>query len=543
MYSILIVDDEYWVRKRLISTIEWKEIGIDKIYEAQDGREALELWQDEKPDIIVTDINMPELTGLELMEELNLIEGKPRIILISGYNEFEYARTALKFGAVDYLLKPVDENELIRVIRNCISEFEDEKKKQDEINSIEKTSVRFKEKIISDLLTGRIHSPENALFRLKQIGIDYNYKSAICVIAHLSTLNTAEGADYLDDTLAMISITELMNSVVPELFRHFFIMQIDQSSVAVLLSDETGDELQQKVAKVCEEVKKRIGKLFNTQVVFGIGSEVASLLELNQSYRTARYAFYSNNYDDWNKVLKYEKQNIKEWVNLQNIYSDYNINALNADIRNGNRDSALANLQLIIEEFLSGSELNVNPLQSKLFYINMMNTLIKNLVVGPASDKSLNMFMESLDDLDTFFTPERLKINLEKIVDFLITQHETLSGSKKHWVIGNVLDYIKKNYAKQITMKDVANKFFLNPSYFCTLFKDETGYNFTHYLTRTRIEKAKELLAQSSKKLYDIAAEVGYTNVQYFSTIFKEVEGITPSQFRAEYHRNIPSAD
>jgi YesN/AraC family two-component response regulator len=92
-------------------------------------------------------------------------------------------------------------------------------------------------------------------------------------------------------------------------------------------------------------------------------------------------------------------------------------------------------------------------------------------------------------------------------------------------------------------MKDVANKFFLNPSYFCSLFKDETGYNFTHYLTRTRIEKAKELLAQSSKKLYDIAAEVGYTNVQYFSTIFKEVEGITPSQFRAEYHRNIPSAD
>ena len=206
-------------------------------------------------------------------------------------------------------------------------------------------------------------------------------------------------------------------------------------------------------------------------------------------------------------------------------------------IRSGDRLAALESLELIVDEFLSGSTNKRNPLQSKLFYINVMNTLFKNCIVsGPPTDESLALFVDSLDELDALFTPEKLRANLEKIVDFLISQNEAVNGNKRHWLIGNILNHIETQFANPITMKDVANHFFLNPSYFCKLFKEETGVTFTHYLTKLRIEKAKDLLSNSAQKLYDVAAAVGYSNVQYFSTIFKEVAGVTPSQYRNDHH-------
>lgn len=533
MYKLLIVDDEYWVRKRLLSTIDWGSLGIDEIYEAEDGKQALSISIEYEPDIIVTDINMPELTGIELMQALNESALYPRIILISGFNEFEYARSAIKLGVVDYLLKPVDENELISIIKSCIEDLDNQKKEKELFNALVGYSDEIRKRVLADLLTGKIIYPNNSLLRLKHLGIDFSYSSAICLIAHSSTTANTDKSDYVEETLISFSISNIMGDILPLFFHHFFILQMDDWNVAVLFSKKSGEDLQKSIKDVIDNMNKQLNELFNINIAFGIGNEVSDILELCKSFKTAKYAINTYNFNDWNCILNYGGKNITEHLDMQSIYIDYNLKSISVDIKNCDQTSASMNLRLLLDEFLKHNNQIPTPLQIKLFYINVMNTLLKDcLVSGPPSEEFLNVCIDSLEDIGTFFTPDKLMASLQIIVDFLLSQYNEFFGHKRHWLLDQITGYIKKNYTSSLTMKSVANKFYLNPSYFCKLFKNETGLTFTHYLMKLRVDKAKELMMGSNKKLYDIAAAVGYDNVQYFSTIFKEIEGVTPSQYR-----------
>lgn len=533
MYKLLIVDDEYLVRRRLVSTIDWASLGISEIYEAEEGRQALGISIENEPDIIITDINMPELSGIELMRSLNESALCPRVILISGYNEFEYARSALKLGAVDYLLKPVDENELLGIIKSCIEDFESHKKEKELLNALVSSSAEIRKRVLADLLSGKVDDPDNSLLRLKHIGIDFPYSSAICIIAHSNGTAVKEKSDYVEETLISFSISNVMEDILPLSFAHFFIVQMDDMNVAVLFSDKTGEELQAAVKDTVDSVKEQLDKLFNANIAFGVGVEVSNLLDLSKSYKTASYAINFCNYKHWDSILNYGESVKTECLDLQSVYSDYNLKAISADIKNGDRASASAGLKLLTDEFLARTSKTPTPLQIKLFYINAINTLFKNCLVScKLSEEFVNICMDSLKETGAFFTIERLTNGLQKIVGFLLSQYSTFIGNKRHWLIDRITEYIQENYSSSITMKSVARRFYLNPSYFCKLFRDETGVTFTHYLMRLRVEKAKELMSVSTKKFYDIATAVGYSNVQYFSTIFKEIEGITPTQYR-----------
>lgn len=388
MYKLLIVDDEYLVRKRLLSTIDWNSLGICEIFEAENGKQALSISIENEPDIILTDIDMPELSGIELMQALNESALYPRVILISGYNEFEFARSGLKLGAVDYLLKPVDENELISIIKSCIEDLENQKQEKDLINALVNSSAEIQKRVITDLLLGKIDNPDNSLLRLKHIGIDFSYTSAICLIAHSSTMTKSDKNDYVEETLISFSISNVMEEILQSSFKHYFIIQVDDMNVAVLFSDKTCEELQKVIKSVINSVKEQLNKLFNINVVFGVGVEVSDILDLSKSYKTANYAINFNNYNDWNSILNYGENNKTEWLDLQNVYSDYNLKSISIDIKNSDRDSALNNLKLLIDDFLTHSSGSPTPLQVKLFYINVMNTLFKScLVSGPPSEE------------------------------------------------------------------------------------------------------------------------------------------------------------
>jgi two-component system response regulator YesN len=536
LYRLLIVDDEYWIRKRLISTVNWNELGIGEIYEAEDGKQALGICIEHEPDIIVTDINMPELSGIELMQALNESALYPRIILISGYNEFEYARSALKLGAVDYLLKPVDENELVKIVKNCIEDLESLKKEKELMNALEKSSGEIRKRVIADLLFGKIKNPDYSLLHLGHIGIDFPYSSAVCLITRASAVAKPDKNDYVEETLISFSIANTMEDVLSPLFGHCFILQMEDMNIAVLFSEKEGGDLKQLLKEAIDSLESRLKQQIHVDIVFGLGDVVSDVLELHHSYKTAKHFINIFNYNDWKNVLEYGDKYQSDYFDLQNVYCDYNLNAITADIRNCDSASALAGLKVLVDDFIAHRAGNPTPLQIKLFFINVMNTLFKScLVSSPPSEELLNVCIDSLEEVGTFLTSEKLTANLQRIVDFLIAQYSAFIGNKRHWLIDRITEYIHENYSAPLTMQDVANNFFLNPSYFCKLFKEETGYTFTHYLMKLRVDKAKDLMTMSTQKLYDIAAAVGYGNVQYFSTIFKEIEGVTPSQYRTEH--------
>ncbi len=532
-YRLMIVDDEYWVRKRLLNTIDWQAIGICEVYGAEDGNNALSMAIEYEPDIVVTDINMPGLSGIELMEALDVSALCPRFILISGFNEFEYARSAIKLGVADYLLKPIDETELINTVKKILSDFENQKKEKERLDALIHYSDSIRKRVLGDLLAGKIDRPDNSILRLRDfLKIDFPFTSSLCLIVHSGPILTADKNDYVEQTLVDFSISNILEYILPQYLEHSILLSIDDLNTALLFCGEE-DNLKKTAEEIVAEVGRQIKELFNLSITFGIGEEVADLPDLCKSYKTAKYAINACNFNGISAIFNYGKKNAGDFPDMQSVYFEYNLKSIATDIKNCNKDAAAKGLKQLLDEFLKQNNQSPSPLQIKLFYINVMNTLLKEcLVSDPPSEEFLNVCIDSLEDVGTFFTPEKLMCGLENIVGFLLTQYNEFIGNKRHWLIDQIIDYIQKNYASPLTLKSVTGKFYLSSCYFCKLFKNETGLTFTHYLMKLRIEKAKEIM-MSNQKLYDIAAAVGYDNVQYFSTIFKEIEGISPSQYRA----------
>ena len=530
MYKLLIADDEPWLRKRLLLTIEWSSLGISELYEAEDGAEALMLAAEHEPDIIITDIEMPELSGIDLMKILNESAMFPQIILISGYNEFEYARSAVRFGAVDYLLKPVSEEDLKRAVSKCISTLEKNKYNKQVLDLLSNSSDLLREKIYIDLLLGKLDFNKVSSPHLEELGVIFPTSSVMCIIAHMHPMHHTPSENDVEETLLGFGISQIIKNQLDARFNEVLNFWVDEVNVYVVFSDLSADEFTAAATNTMNNAKKMIKDLHAIRINYGLGSISHSLSELCLSYRKARY----------NINLSWSKQNEacinEEHVNgFQAAYDEYNLKSLIASLKNGHADEASSLLSDLISEFLSQSGGTPTSLQIKLLYLNILNSLFKGcLPFLPVSEEIVRICLDYIDKAASFHTTDKMHVQLLNLMSILIEQYQNFFNCKRHWLTDKIITFINENYAAPLSMRDVAATFYLNASYFCKLFKEETGMTFTNYLMRTRVDNAKRLLSDNSMKLYDVAAAVGYTNVQYFSTVFKDMEGITPSQYRSD---------
>lgn len=531
MYKLLIADDEPWLRKRLMLTIDWKSMGVTELFEAKDGAEALTIAIKNEPDIIITDIEMPELSGIDLMQTLNESALFPQIILISGYNEFEYAQSAVKFGAIDYILKPVGEEELKRTVTKCIATLEQNRYNKEISDLITSSSNLLREKVYIDLLQGKLDFNKIPELRLKELGISFPTSLAMCIIAHSHPANHTLSENAVEETLVNFSINKIIKDLLKLQFSETLDFWVDDVNMYIVFSNLEPDEFCSNVLDMMGTAAKQIKKQHSIRIAFGTGSIANSLSELQNSYEKARYNINicHSKTDARSAADEYTKRN-----DFQLVYEEYNLKSLIASLKNGDNNEASRLLTELISEFLNQSKGTPSSLQIKLMYINVLNSLFKGcLPFLPISEDIIKVCVDYVDESATFHTTEKMHSQLQSLLSILIEQYRSFFGCKRHWLIDKIIDYINENYASSLTMRDVAETFYLNPSYFCKLFKEETNITFTNYLMSIRVEKAKVLMKDSSLKIYDIASAVGYTNVQYFSTVFKEIEGITPSQFRS----------
>ncbi len=510
-------------------TIDWTSLGISELYEAEDGAQALMLAAEHEPDIIITDIEMPELSGIDLMKILNESAMFPQIILISGYNEFEYARSAVRFGAIDYLLKPVGEEDLKRAVTKCISTLEKNKYNQQVIDLLSNSSDLLREKIYIDLLLGKLDFNKVSLSHLEELGVVFPASSVMCIIAHMHPMQHKPSENDVEETLLGFSISQIIKRQLDARFDDVLTFWVDEVNVYVVFSDLSADEFAAAAEKTLNDAKQLIKDLHTIRINYGLGSIAHDLADLCQSYRNARYNI-NLNWSRQNGVCINEEQT----NGFQAAYNEYNLKSLIASLKNGNADDVSKLLSELISEFLSQSGGAPTALQIKLLYLNVLNSLFKGcLPFLPVSEDIVKVCLDYIDKAATFHTTDKMHIHLINLMSILIEQYQNFFNCKRHWLIDKIVSYINENYASPLSMSDVAAKFYLNASYFCKLFKEETGVTFTNYLMRVRVDNAKRLLSENSMKLYDVAAAVGYTNVQYFSTVFKDLEGITPSQFRS----------
>lgn len=522
MYDVLIVDDEKYVRLWIRNCVDWKAHGFNIAGEASDGAEALDKIRELKPRLVISDMDMPEMDGSRLIERANQIHPDILFVILSGYNEFEYMRSAVKNNAVDYLLKPVKAEEIIKVLQTVKSKLE-LTDKQNEERLRAKMAVRenaelLREKFLLSLLHEKFFSLQEIRNKMDRLGISLS-KSLFCVI-------TVDAEIYLQEG-SVFSIADISSEVLLANNMTGYFIDTKSEIAGIISFNDDGRESSGRVVDTCRQILDSINRFLNLKVVIGVGDITSDVICLGASYKTAQKALELRLIHGGNSVLTFynsPKNFDGEVLSLddENQFLQY---MMTSDFSMCERT-----VTRIYNRFTNTNKLNIETI--KMVYYRLISLILKAIY-----DKGITPSYLALDEMDMFSAIKELN-SLDQIKDKLIFYIRSLTISVPNsWNAGNsavekAKSYIIENYAKEISLMDIANHVHVTPNYFCTLFKTETNQNLFDYIINLRIEKAKALLKDDALKTYEIGEMVGYKEPKYFCRVFKKSTGMSPSEFR-----------
>lgn len=539
MLKVFLVEDEAIVRESIKKNICWEEHGYIFSGEASDGEMAYSMICEKKPDVVITDIKMPFMDGLELGQLLRKEMPNIKIIFLTGYGEFDYAKKAIQIGAMEYLLKPVTSSSLIEVIDRVAKVVEEENTHRSFIEQYEQ-DMQEREKLESkslfeDLILGRRAVSEIlGEARKLRISLSGSFYSIILFSFYMGEFNDDI---YSEEVILAQNILEadLKNNDQIVMFKRgiegysLLVKGEDENSLRALL-----DALTQKISSVTE--KHHIDISF----FVGVGSIVNRLSDVHKSFRQANRAFAYRHFIGKNKAVFSERLG-----KTANIHGDNNLSLDALDISKFDRKlteqflrSGLAEESVyLIDEIFNGA--NKNQLESIILrqyiimdiyfacagYLEDIGASKSELIDRCGDIGKISEHLDSVNGSRAFL--KRLLMETCKIRD-------ECSTKKRSNIIAQSKDYILQNYhLEDISLNMVAKNVNMSPTHFSAIFSKETGETFVEYLTSIRMDKAKEMLRFSDKKTAEIAWDVGYPNSHYFSFLFKKLNGISPRDFRA----------
>lgn len=505
MYKSLIVDDENIIRIGIQTVIPWKELDVDEVFSASNGFDALKIIESEKPDILITDINMSEMTGLELIEKAKKLHPEMRIIVMTGYDYFEYAHRCIKMRVNDFFLKPVNEDELQKSIQKQISCIVEERQKKITRRSEGTTEQYSLEAHMRDLISRSI-SDDDILTICQDYGINQNQN------IHAAVLVPALHED--SDEFRILS----MKYTCIDLF--------DKQQAGITFQDESGriviavfqssemDDVVERISQLAMLLQDDFGIVFKES----IGKEVTGLESLHISYTDAV------------SLLEQEENIISEALRsylpknrLSAFYKTF------ADIRDAlaeNTDNvdAVLNLLASFEHAVEVHNLSTPLLRKSCFELAAAVSYAYMLESGNFPEQSLQALAESLIGAHRESALEFTKSAIFKIV--------SLPDENIHNIITKVKSIINENLSENISVLSIASSLYISPNYLSRLFKKKTGEGCNAYIIRKRIEKAKYLLNTTDIPSGKIASMVGYQDINYFSIAFKKHVGASPTAYR-----------
>ncbi|AYE34009.1 response regulator [Clostridium septicum] len=499
MYKVMLVDDEKLILQGLLNIIEWDKLDLEVIHLAEDGMEALEKFKDNPVDIIVTDINMPRLTGLELLKEIKALDSNVKFIILSGYDEFSYARTAIKLGVENYILKPIDEEELESSLKKLKKKIEEEKSKD--------IKVLEKNRLLIEFINGKINKDDLDYIR-DVINLDFKEKSYTVSSIKISNKDVNENNN----------ICEIIKGITNEKFEVLY--KFDGH--IVLINSWNENISKEEILNYYNNVNKKLAKDFNADVFIAIGDRVDSIENLKESYRVS------------NHLKKYI---LTEGSNICLCKDD--VEKLEKDNRSFNMEIENIN-KLIIEKNKSELEKYIlNIFEEHLTPRNIYDLSIKTiLLIDKVSDEfklELKYRRDSLRDTLVELCNESAIDNIKSFILGEIDELMELMTSntiKYSPVVQQVVNNVNEKYYEELSLKTLAQQYNINSSYLGQIFTKEVGASFSDYLNKVKNMKAKELILNTNMKINDIAKAVGYFDTSYFYRKFKKYYGVCPSTLR-----------
>lgn len=498
MYKVIIIDDEPLIRKGLRKIIDWNNYGFNIIGEAENGIDGYRKICLLNPDLCIIDIKMPGMDGLKLIEKIKNKNIKTKIIILTGYPEFEYAQKAIDLGVDTYLLKPIDPEILIEKIKKIYCELEREKSIKNIINkSIEFTKEKIIEKIIKR--------------EFEDISIE--------------ELNKVYNLNFPWKTYQVILIEPNNEEILRESKNIFstYTFSID-NLIGIIIESFSKPHSKKKIIELRNKIKSKY--LIDINIV--VGERVFYLQELYKSFNSALNLIKKKFLYNKKGIILYDgnkKTKIVEEISDENIVQELIKSIEKLDLVNINNilDKKL-NICLIKE--LQEEEIKTSYLK---IFLNIINYLSTNYLKFKEFSKDY-----LTDDLLREFYKKESLLELNSYMKGLILNiTETFSKIVGKSMISKILEYLESNYYKDLKIKEVAKIFGYNSCYFGKIFRKYTGENFNTYLDKIRINKAKELLLQGIK-VVEIAEKVGYKDVDYFIMKFKKYTGKSPKNYKED---------
>lgn len=542
MLKIFLAEDEVVVRATIKRMIPWEELGFELVGEAADGEMALPLLLRQQPDLLITDIKMPFMDGLTLARLAKKEIPGLKVVILSGYDDFNYAKQAIGIGVEDYLLKPITKNALIERLSEIRSRYEHEKtqkeyyeKFQREMQAYEKNSSRD----FFEALVGGSMDMMEVYKRAEKLGLDIVAEAYNVLIF---TMNCDEDFSGQRDEYSSWEAESL------ELLENFFaghssamLFRSNIFSYGVLLKGQR-ETIEENTRACVDEIRKILSRQDGRREWFlAVGQSVERLSQIQKSYHTASRAFSQRYLYDEN-ILYYDEMETMEHPGGQaetedNAYlQKVDVNALNPAIL----QKFLSNgLQEETENFVKDYfyAIGQEPMESLVF----RNYVILNVRFSVISFiKGLGCDTNEMESADTEEVLAESGKNMEsaiayakKMISQAIEIRDQNSGNKNRSILKTAVDFIDSHYMdEEISLNTVANVANVSSNHFSALFSQNMGQTFIEYLTTLRMNKAKELLRCTGMRSSEIAGEIGYKDAHYFSYLFKKTQGMTPSDYR-----------
>lgn len=535
--KVFLVEDEMVIRRGIKNSIDWEKEGYIFCGEASDGELAYPMIIKEKPDILITDIRMPFMDGLELCKLVKKELPNIKILILSGYDEFDYAKEAIRLGVTEYLLKPISSGKLLEALNGVSESIRREKEDKDLVRKymeeMRENTEHEKQKFFEQMIAGNL-SMADALETGKkyEMNLSAGMYNLLLFRFTLGEENRKSGELLGEAEYAIEKLTERLEYV--------FEFQRGVEGWAFLLMADNEEQMSERVKELSKDLEE-IMKNYSTIAYFGgIGQPVARLRELEESFREAERALAARFTMELNRIISVEDirmaQNVDTLDDIE-ITSFGEIEKtrtmLEKFLNNGAEDD--------IDEFV---DVYINELPEE----NLKSVLMRQYIIMDAYIVMMS-FCEKIEGIEgemqaqseelknsmkTSQTLEEIKNYIRMLLKKIIGVRDTISGRRYSDIIEIAKDQIRKTYmSDEISLNTIAAEVGMSPSYFSSIFSKEMGKTFVEYLTEIRMDRAKELLMCSSMKTSEIGYEVGYKDPDYFSYIFKKTQNCTPKEFRA----------
>ncbi|MCM3655249.1 response regulator [Metabacillus litoralis] len=521
--KVLLVDDEKHVREGIMLLGEWEKFGIETIYEAENGAEAINFIQKFQPEIIFTDMKMPKMDGIQLLEWMKEHYPYCKTVVLTGYDDYHYMRKAIHYGSVDYLLKPIDPEILNTTLEHALAEWKKEEaiRKENKSSSqlINKMKPAYRDRMLTQLMNNE--SMKENLYEEFGFQVSQSYTVALVKVSG-KTIGEFHG----DRNLAYFTILNVINEILTENecgtgFRYLS----NKGEIIIIFWKKI-----EQIEELLKSMYKQLRKTFNISCPIALGESVNKISELLESYSRAKHVILNSNILD-EKGERVYLQEIKSETALPNLMGY--ASEIELAVQAGEIGAFEEMIERVTKELKESRFLSLKLLLNfEKEYQVICNRWLKKYQLSFSVVEKVEKQIDPYFDQNGSFQFEKYIERKKREISLFLKKVKRGSGKKNTNIIYEIETYLQENCNRDVKLQEIAEQFYLSREYISRKFKQEFNVNISDYVVKIRMNKAKTLLKNSQLKIYEIAEMIGYQDDKYFRKVFKRIEGVTPNEYR-----------